>query len=86
MEIIEGIKAANKKWDEQGVMIRTTVTGGLTLFGLFFTNKLIMVILVILIFGQRVLYGADALEKAKDIVTQKVSAIKEKRDANFIGK
>lgn len=61
--MVEIIRTLNKKWDELSRTIQVSAVGIFILFGLLVMHKILLAILVILLFGQRIVYFHDGFLK-----------------------
>lgn len=53
------VRRGNKWWDEQTNLIKTSGVALILLLGLIFLPKAVLFILIVAMFGQRVIYHAD---------------------------
>lgn len=75
--MINAIKKINEYWDEKVAPLRrSVVVGSSFLLGLFLVNKIIVIIAVVIIFSQRIIYNANALEKTEKVVKKTLKKLK----------
>lgn len=78
--MIETIKKINQYWDEIPPLRRSIVTGGSFIFGLLLINKIILLIIVSIIFCQRIIFNANALEKTEKVIKKTYKNLKKEKD------
>lgn len=74
--MINAIKKINEYWDEINPLRRSIVTGSSFLLGLLLVNKYIVIITVIIIFSQRIIFNAKALEKTEKVIKKTLKNLK----------
>jgi len=74
--MIETIKKINKYWDEINPLRRSIVTGGSFIFGLLLINQIVLLIIVSIIFCQRIIFNANGLEKTEKVIKKTVDNLK----------
>lgn len=74
--MIEAIKKINQYWDEINPLRKSIVTGGSFLFGLLLINKIVLLIIVSIIFCQRIIFNANGLEKTERVIKKTFDNLK----------
>jgi len=64
--MVEIIRSLNKKWDSFSETIKASVVGASLLISLLVMHKVLIAILVIILFGQRIVYFHDGFLKVSN--------------------
>ena len=80
--MIKAIKKINEYWDEINPLRRSIVTGSSILLGLLAANKIVLFIIISIIFCQRIIFNANALEKTEKVVKKTFKILKKDEESN----
>lgn len=74
--MINAIKKINEYWDEINPLRRSIVVGSSILLGLVAAHTIVLFIIVSIIFCQRIIFNANALEKTEKVIKKTVDKLK----------